>query len=127
MKPMVLPEVEAYAEAHSHTELDICRRLREETDRTMDCPQMVVGSLEGAFLKVMAMTVGAKRILENGTFTGFSALCFAESLPDDGEVVTCDIELIQSRLIWPGNIGLKVRMVQKFNFVSLRHWKPLPP
>lgn len=92
MKPMVLPEVEAYAEAHSHGESDVCRRLREETHRTMDCPQMVVGPLEGAFLKVMVMSVGAKRILEIGTFTGYSALCFAESLPDDGEVITCDID-----------------------------------
>ncbi len=92
MKPMVLPEVETYAEAHSLSESDICQRLREETYRTMDCPQMVVGPLEGAFLKVMALSVGAKRILEIGTFTGYSALCFAESLPDDGEVVTCDID-----------------------------------
>ncbi len=92
MKPMVLPEVEAYAEAHSQAESDICRRLREETNRKMEVPQMVVGPLEGAFLKVMAMSVGAKRILEIGTFTGYSALCFAESLPDDGEVVTCDID-----------------------------------
>ena len=92
MKPMVLPEVEAYAEAYSVAESDICRRLREETYRTMDLPQMVVGPLEGAFLKVMAMSVGAKRILEIGTFTGYSALCFAESLPDEGEVITCDID-----------------------------------
>ncbi len=92
MKPLVLPDVEAYAEAHSLGESDICRRLREETHRTMDCPQMVVGPLEGAFLKVMAMTIGAKRILEIGTFTGYSALCFAESLPDDGQVITCDID-----------------------------------
>jgi caffeoyl-CoA O-methyltransferase len=92
MKPMVLPNIEAYAEAHSLAESDICRRLREETHRTMDCPQMVVGPLEGAFLKVMAMTVGAKRILEIGTFTGYSALCFAETIPDEGEVITCDID-----------------------------------
>jgi caffeoyl-CoA O-methyltransferase len=92
MKPMVLPEVEAYAESHSLAESDICRRLREETYRTMDVPQMVVGPLEGAFLRVMAMTVGAKRILEIGTFTGYSALCFAESIPDEGEVITCDID-----------------------------------
>jgi len=92
MKPMVLPDVEAYAEAHSLSESDICRRLRGETNRTMDCPQMVVGPLEGAFLKVMAMTVGAKRILEIGTFTGYSALCFAESMSDEGEIITCDID-----------------------------------
>ena len=92
MKPMVLPEVEAYAEAHSLVESEICKRLREETNRKMELPQMVVGPLEGAFLKVMAMTVGAKRILEIGTFTGYSALCFAESIPDEGEVITCDID-----------------------------------
>lgn len=92
MKSLVMPEVEAYAEAHSVAESDICRRLQEETYRAMDCPQMVVGPLEGAFLKVMAMSVGAKRILEIGTFTGYSALCFAESIPPDGEVITCDID-----------------------------------
>jgi caffeoyl-CoA O-methyltransferase len=92
MKSLVMPEAEAYAEAHSVAESDICRRLREETYRTMDLPQMVVGPLEGAFLKVMAMSVGAKRILEIGTFTGYSALCFAEILPDEGEVITCDID-----------------------------------
>lgn len=92
MKSLVLPDIEAYAEAHSLPESDICRRLREETYRNMDCPQMVVGPLEGAFLKVMAMSVRAKRILEIGTFTGYSALSFAECLPEDGVVVTCDID-----------------------------------
>ena len=58
----------------------------------MELPQMVVGSLEGAFLKVMARSIGAKRVLEIGTFTGYSALCFAESLPEGGKVVTCDID-----------------------------------
>jgi caffeoyl-CoA O-methyltransferase len=92
MKSLVLPDIEAYAEAHSLPESDVCRRLREETYRKMDCPQMVVGSLEGAFLKLMAMSVGARRVLEIGTFTGYSALCFAESLPDDGQMITCDID-----------------------------------
>ena len=92
MKPMVLPDIEAYAQAHSFAESDVCRRLREETNRTMELPQMVVGPLEGAFLKIMAMTVGATRILEIGTFTGYSALCFAEGLPENGEVITCDID-----------------------------------
>ena len=92
MKSLVLPEIEAYAEAHSMDESDLCRRLREETYRTMDCPQMVVGSLEGAFLKMMARVLQAKQVLEIGTFTGYSALCFAEVLPHDGIVLTCDID-----------------------------------
>jgi caffeoyl-CoA O-methyltransferase len=53
---------------------------------------MVVGPLEGAFLKVMALSIGARRVLEIGTFTGYSALCMAECLPEDGVVVTCDID-----------------------------------
>ncbi|MDH4304866.1 MAG: class I SAM-dependent methyltransferase [Nitrospira sp.] len=73
------------------SESAICRALREETQRTVEYPQMVVGPLEGAFLKMMTQLVGAKRVLEIGMSTGYSALCFAEALPDDGTVITCEI------------------------------------
>ena len=79
-------------------ESDVCRRLWEETYRTMELPQMVVGPLEGAFLKMMARLVQAKHVLEIGTFTGYSALCFAEVLPSDGTVTTCDIDLDSTSL-----------------------------
>ena len=92
MKNLISPEIDAYAEAHSCPESEVCRRLREATYRPVDCPQMVVGALEGAFLKIMTQIVGAKRVLEIGTFTGYSALCFAEALPEDGTVLTCDID-----------------------------------
>ena len=92
MRELVAPDIEAYAEAHSMPESDVCRRLREETYHSVEFPQMVVGPLEGAFLKMMAMVVGARRVLEIGTFTGYSALCFAEALPEDGTVITCDID-----------------------------------
>ena len=54
MKSLVAPEIEAYAEAHSFPESEVCKELREETYRCMELPQMVVGPLEGAFLKLMA-------------------------------------------------------------------------
>lgn len=73
-------------------ESSICRALREETQRTMQYPQMLVGPLEGAFLKMMTQLVGAKRVLEIGMFTGYSALCFAEALPEDGQVITCEVD-----------------------------------
>lgn len=92
MKHLVLPEIEAYAEAHSIVESDICRKLREETYQTMECPQMLVGPLEGAVLKMMGQLVGAERVLEIGTFTGYSSLCLAEILPPGGSVITCDID-----------------------------------
>lgn len=93
MKELVLPEIEAYAEKHSAAESEICRELREETYRTMEIPHMVVGPLEGAFLKMMAQLVNARQVLEIGMFTGYSALCFAEAMPANGRVTTCEIDL----------------------------------
>ena len=92
MKTLVSAEIEAYAGAHSMPESEVCRALREETRRRMDCPQMLVGPFEGAFLKMMAQLVRAKRVLEIGMFTGYSALCFAEALPEEGSVTTCEID-----------------------------------
>ena len=89
---LVPTEIEEYAAAHSAAESDVCRMIREETYRTQDCPQMVVGPLEGAFLKMMARAVGARQVLEIGTFTGYSALTMAEALPDGGSVLTCEID-----------------------------------
>ncbi len=92
MKDLVSPELEAYAEAHSAAESDLCRALREETYRTMESPQMVVGPLEGAFLKMMVRLVQAQRVLEVGMFTGYSALSMAEVLPEEGRLLTCEID-----------------------------------
>jgi len=92
MKTLVRPEIEDYAASHSMPESEVCRELREETYRVTDLPQMVVGPLEGAFLKMMVHLIEARRVLEIGMFTGYSALSMAEVLPDDGTLVTCEIE-----------------------------------
>ena len=92
MKALISAEIEAYAEAHSMAESETCCALRAETHKQMDCPQMVVGALEGAFLKMMTQLVQAKRVLEIGMFTGYSALCFAEALPADGRIITCELD-----------------------------------
>lgn len=92
MNKLIFPDVEAYAQAHSMRESDLCRALREETAQRMESPQMIVGPLEGAFLKMMTQLVRATSVLEIGMFTGYSALCFAEALPADGRVLTCEID-----------------------------------
>lgn len=92
MKALVSAEIEAYAMAHSLTESEVCRALRAETHRQMDCPQMLVGPLEGAFLKLLTQIVRAAHVLEIGMFTGYSALSFAEALPKEGTVTTCEID-----------------------------------
>ena len=92
MNRHVSADIEAYAQAHSKPESDLCRALREETQRRMESPQMIVGPLEGALLKMMTQLVQATSVLEIGMFTGYSALCFAEALPADGTVLTCEID-----------------------------------
>ena len=92
MNNLISADIEAYAQAHSMPESDLCRALREETQRRMETPQMIVGPLEGAFLKMMTQLVQATSVLEIGMFTGYSALCFAEALPVEGTVVTCEID-----------------------------------
>ena len=83
--------IEDYAERHSKPMSSIHEKIWVETHSKTASPGMMVGPLEGAFLKMLALMTGARRILEIGTFTGYSALAWAEALPKDGRVVTCDI------------------------------------
>ena len=84
--------VEQFAHDHTEPETDLYARLREETYRVMDRPQMQVGLLEGRFLKMLVRLTGARNILEIGMFTGYSALMMAEALADDGRLITCEID-----------------------------------
>jgi caffeoyl-CoA O-methyltransferase len=83
--------IEEYAERHSKPLSDTHAKLWLETFSKTRNPGMMVGAIEGAFLKMLVRVTGARRILEIGTFTGYSALAWAEALPKDGRVVTCDV------------------------------------
>ncbi len=89
---LVPPEIEEYAQAHTEPPDPLFEELREKTYARMRAPQMQVGRLEGTFLRLLVKLVRARRVLELGTFTGYSALMMAEGLGDDGELVTCDID-----------------------------------
>jgi len=89
---IVSAEIEDYAAQHCSPEPELFARLREHTLATREDAQMLVGPIEGAFLKSLVQAIGAKRVLEIGTFTGYSALWIASGLPDDGEVVTLDLD-----------------------------------
>jgi len=84
--------VEQFARDHTEPETDLYVRLREETYRVMQRPQMQVGVIEGRFLQMLVRLSGAKSILELGMFTGYSALMMAEALPDNGQLITCEID-----------------------------------
>ncbi|MBX9568809.1 MAG: class I SAM-dependent methyltransferase [Candidatus Obscuribacterales bacterium] len=89
---LVAPELDAYAVSKSEPTSDLLKELVEVTERDTAMPIMLTGPLEGRFLKMMAQLTNAKRILEIGMFTGYSALSMAEGMPDDGELITCDLD-----------------------------------
>ena len=84
--------IEEYAFDHTSYEGDLLRQLEEETYKKLEIPQMTTGRIEARLLKLLARLVGAKRILEIGTFAGYSALSMAEALPEEGELVTCEMD-----------------------------------
>jgi caffeoyl-CoA O-methyltransferase len=90
--PLVSEAIEAYSAAHSSPEPALLAELAAETRSTMKSPQMMVGPTQGLFLKFLVRLMGARRILEIGTFTGYSSLCLAEGLPPDGRLITCDVD-----------------------------------
>ena len=84
-------QIEAYAERHTRALSDLHARLWNETHEKTNNPGMMVGPLEGALLRLMVRLTAAKRVLEIGMFTGYSALAMAEALPEDGQLITCDV------------------------------------
>jgi caffeoyl-CoA O-methyltransferase len=84
--------IETYCRAHTSPLPELFDRLREVTYAETTAPEMQVGLLEGRLLGFLVALTGAKRVLEFGTFTGYSSLAMASALPDDGKVVTCDID-----------------------------------
>jgi caffeoyl-CoA O-methyltransferase len=89
---IVEPEVERYAEGHTTPDGELFERLAEETRAKTSAPQMMVGRIEGQFLAALVRLLGATRILELGTFTGYSSISMASALPPDGRVITCDVD-----------------------------------
>ncbi len=91
MNFIVAAEIEQYAEEHTTTPPAHLRALAEETERTMDAPQMMVGALEGRFLEMLVFALQPRLVLEIGMFTGYSSLSMAAALPPGGRIVTCDV------------------------------------
>jgi caffeoyl-CoA O-methyltransferase len=88
---IVEPQVEEYAEAHTTPDGDLFERLAAETREKTAIPQMMVGRIEGQFLAFLVRATGARRVLELGTFTGYSSISIARALPPGGRIVTCDV------------------------------------
>jgi len=89
---IVSPEIEAYAEAHTTPPVDLLAALADETRATLASPQMLTGTVEGRVLELLVHASGAKRVLEIGTFSGYSALSMAAGLPPDGHIDTLELD-----------------------------------
>lgn len=84
-------EIEEYAERYTSARWDVFDRLGAETQATQSDHGMMVGVLEGAFLNFLVYLTRAKRVLEVGTFTGWSTIAMARALPPGGTIVSCDV------------------------------------
>jgi predicted O-methyltransferase YrrM len=85
-----MDKLEQYILSHIEPEPELLQKLNRQTHVKIINPRMLSGHLQGRILKMLTQMAGAKRVLELGTFTGYSALCFAEALPADGVVHTID-------------------------------------
>ena len=93
MAARILPltaELLRYAAKHGSRETAVQKRLRAETDK-LPMAQMQIGADQGAFMQLLIRLMGARRCIEIGTFTGYSALSVAMALPPNGRLVCCDV------------------------------------
>lgn len=104
--------IDEYIDAHSEPEPEYLKRVVRETHLQMINPRMMSGHLQGRLLKMLVALTGARRIVEIGTYSGYSALCMAEGLPAGGELHTIEIDdeqedFIRTQLATAGH-GCKV-------------------
>jgi predicted O-methyltransferase YrrM len=84
-------ELEHYLTTHTDPEPELLQQLERDTRQHLLNGRMISGHLQGRFLVMLSRMIQPHRILELGTFTGYSALCFAEGAPDDAEIHTIEL------------------------------------
>jgi len=88
---IVAAEIQDYAEKYTSAESDILTELREKTFAERDDKSMLSGFYQGRLLTMLSKMLQPNRILEIGTYMGYSALCLAEGLGNDGKIITLDV------------------------------------
>ena len=85
-------QIDEYIEQHSEPQPEYLDNVVRETHLQMINPRMMSGHLQGRILKLLVEMTRARRIIELGTYSGYSALCMAEGRPADGELHTIEID-----------------------------------
>jgi predicted O-methyltransferase YrrM len=108
-------DLERYAEQHSSEEDKVLQELSRETYLKVQMPNMLSGNLQGRFLEMVSMMLKPRRILEIGTFTGYSGISLAQGLTQDGLLYTIDVnEELQpmvARYVKQKNLSDKVKQI----------------
>jgi predicted O-methyltransferase YrrM len=108
-------EIEKYAASHSTPESEVLHKLNRETYAKILQARMLSGHLQGNMLTIFSQMLRPRRILEIGTFTGYSAICLAQGLADDGLLYTIDIneelEKIILKYIEEGGLSDKIKLL----------------
>lgn len=104
-----------YIEQHSSPESDVLKQITRSTHLEVINPRMLSGHVQGRVLSMMSQMIRPKRILELGTFTGYSALCLAEGLTEDGKLITIEhndeMECAIRRNLTLSPLGEKIELV----------------
>jgi caffeoyl-CoA O-methyltransferase len=96
MTDIVAPALDAYAAEHTTVPPAHLEALAADLHATLDFPGMMVGRLEGRFLELLTFALGARSVLEIGTFGGYSALSMAAGLAPGGRIVTCELSPVHA-------------------------------
>jgi caffeoyl-CoA O-methyltransferase len=89
---LVHPDIERYAEEQTTPHPSLLEELMQETQASLRAPQMLTGPVEGRFLEFLVWSLRARRVLELGTYSGYSALSMAGGLPEGGRIDTCELD-----------------------------------
>ena len=84
-------KLEEYANTHTSSESELLHKIQRETNLEVLRPRMLCGHFQGRLLSMLSKMINPERILEIGTYTGYSALCLAEGLKEGGQLITIDI------------------------------------
>ena len=95
---LVPPEIDRYAEEHTSPPSELLAALAAETRATLQAPQMLTGTVEGRFLELLVFATGARRVLELGTYSGYSSISMAAGLPEGGRIDTWEADERQAEV-----------------------------
>jgi caffeoyl-CoA O-methyltransferase len=136
-------EIERYVEAHTTPPSELQRRLAEETRESLRSPQMLTGVVEGRLLEFLVFALRPQRVLELGTYSGYSSLSMASVLPPGGHIDTCEVDeqhaAVARRYLDEAGVGDRVtihlgpaletieRLEGEFDFIFIDADKPSYP